>query len=127
MASPALTPRLPAPFVLVGIPSTEDAADPTLLGSALLQGSGCGPPRAGREGSSPDLCSHHPPARVLHADRGNDFNVPVNKLSGCISLKRQSSELPSPPRRCLGEENQFQLCAHTHTPRVTGACDFPAF
>lgn len=83
-------------------------------------------PCAGREGSSPDLYSHHPPAQVLHADRGNDFSVPMNTLSGCISLKGQPSELPSPPRR-LGEENQFQLLAHahTHTPPVSpGSCDF---
>lgn len=117
MAPSALTPKLPASSVLEATPllSPGDAAAPTLpdlLCSGVL---GTTTPCAGIEGSSPDLCSHHPPARVFHADRGNDFDVPVNKLSGCISLKEQPSELPSPPMHCLGKENQIQLRAHTRT------------
>lgn len=92
-----------------------------LLGSALFCCLGFSLPpliAQGREQSSPDLCSHHPPCWMFYADRGNDFNVPVNKLSGRISLKGQTSELASPPRRCPGKEKRFQLCAHTHTTCV---------
>lgn len=122
--------RLLAPFVLEGIPlpSSQGAAVPVPLGSALfccLGGLVLLLMVQGREQSSPDLCSHHPPCWVFYAERGNDFNVPVNKLSGRISLNGQTSEMASSPRRCLGKENQFQLCTHTHTTHTTRAPPVP--
>ena len=115
-----------------GTPLTpsQGAAAPVPLGSALFCCSGFSVLIAqGRERSSPDPRSRHPPYWVFYADRGNDFNVPVNKLSGRISLKGQASAMASPPRRCLGKENRFQLCTRTHTHHAcaTGARYSPAF
>lgn len=114
--------------------SSQGAAAPALLGSTLFCCLGFSVLpliTLGSEQSSPDLRSHHPPYCVFYADRGNDFNVPVNKLSGRISLKGQASAMASPPRRCPGKENQFQLYTHTYTHTchayTTSAHYFPAF
>lgn len=71
----------------------------------------------GREQSSPDLCSHHPAHCAFYTDRGNDFNVPVNKLSGRISLSRQAAVMASPPRRCPARKNQASA-ARARVPPV---------
>lgn len=67
----------------------------------------------GRERSSPDLCSHHLTLCVFYTDRGNDFNVPVNKLSGRISLSWQAAEMASPPRRCPARNEDVSACVST--------------